>query len=194
MFLLPARTYETSAEQFLPVCLCDLDERAAITSVPDVPTSPHSTSVVPNAGEAEEVEEDYQTALTSHRDSIEPNTDRPFASSSAKADFPEDEEETEELALGMSDLPAQTPRPQQPDSPTPDQVYVISPTSHEQAPIVPSKDETPKPNRVAPSLSDQGAGVRRRSTGGGAGKKNKALGDTDSEGEHEPGYATVLKS
>ena len=38
-----------------PVCLCDLDERAAITSVPDVPTSPHSTSVVPNAGEAEEV-------------------------------------------------------------------------------------------------------------------------------------------
>lgn len=167
-----------------------LHERAAIASVDDVPTS---TSSVPNAGETEEVEEDYQTALTSHRDSIEPNSTRPDVPSSATADFLDEDDEQEELALGMSDLPAQTPRQAQPDSPTPDKEHVISPTAHEQATDVPGKDAAPKPNRVAPSLAEQGAGVRRRSTGAGE-KKNRALGDTDSEGEHEPGYATVLKS
>lgn len=119
-----------------------------------------------------------------------------------------DDDETEELALGMSDQPAQTPRAakeqqqqQHPDSPTPGQQHVISST--EQVPNLPAKDEatdTPKPESIAlaKGLGEQGtgAGIRRRSTGNGngSGRKNKVLGDTDSESEHEPGYATVLKS
>lgn len=160
-----------------------LRERAASASLDNIPTSPGKASGVPNAGEAEEVEEDYQTALTSHRDSIDPSSDRPaFASpvERGQADVPDEEDETEELALGMTQEPAATPRmPEHPDSPTPDQQHVISPT--EQVPDLPAKEETPKPNRTMPTS----ASAKRRS-------KGNALGDTDSEDEHEPGYATVL--
>lgn len=169
--------------------------------------------------DSEEVEEDYMTALTSHRDSIDTsNTPRPdFISNlpesisdprlfhpSNNVDYYEDDE-TEELALGMADAPLGTPRTgsfpngsgqarqMHPDSPTPEQRQILSPTNTTNG----SLDQmTPQLNRTSnqlatPSHDFSGAtGVRRRSS---AGQRNKNLGDTDSEGETEPGRVTIIR-
>lgn len=152
------------------------------------------------------------TALTSHRDSIDTsNTPRPdFISNLPESisdprlysnNVDNEDDETEELALGMADKPLNTPRngsfqngngPRQshPDSPTPEQRQILSTNT--------ANDATPQTNRTittdrlaTPSHDLAGAtGVRRRSS---AGKRNRNLGDTDSEGEIEPGTVTIIR-
>lgn len=159
------------------------------------------------------------TALTSHRDSIDTsNTPRPdfmsnlpesisdprlFTSNYNNVGNDEDDE-TEELALGMADVPVGTPRngsfsgsnglarQTHPDSPTPEQRQILSSASTKEL----ADQITPQTNRTSntlatPSNDFGGAtGVRRRSS---AGKRNKNLGDTDSEGEIEPGTVTIIR-
>ena len=158
------------------------------------------------------------TALTSHRDSIDTsNTPRPDFNntlpesisdphplfSGNNVDYYEDDE-TEELALGMAAAPVGTPRTgafpngtgqarqMHPDSPTPEQRQILSPVATNGS----IDQTTPQLNRTSerlatPSNDFSGAtGVRRRSS---AGKRNKNLGDTDSEGELEPGTVTIIR-
>lgn len=160
------------------------------------------------------------TALTSHRDSIDTNnTPRPdfnnsnlpesisdprSLSSGNNVSYYEDDE-TEELALGMADAPVGTPRTgafpngsgqarqMHPDSPTPEQRQILSPVTNTNG----SDDQTtPQLNRTSERLATPSndfpgsTGVRRRSS---AGKRNRNLGDTDSEGEIEPGTVTIIR-
>lgn len=177
---------------------------------------------MPVSTEVEDGEEDYMTALTSRRDSMDtPNTqpmefmsNAPAGSildtrasqvdSAAALDNHESDEETEELALGMSDVPINTPRmgsfgetsvltsatgAGHRDSPTPDRDIVSPTTTSNNLP----EPNTPQNNKTAPSLSTPAqdpANLRRRSS---AGKRNKNLGDTDSEGEIEPGTVTIIR-
>lgn len=159
------------------------------------------------------------TALTSHRDSIDTsNTPRPdfmhnlpesisdprlFSSYNNNMDSNEDDE-TEELALGMADAPIGTPRngsfpgtngqPRQmhPDSPTPEQRQILSSASTNEIADQTTPQFNRTSNRLATPSNDFGGatGVRRRSS---AGKRNKNLGDTDSEGEIEPGTVTIIR-
>lgn len=154
------------------------------------------------------------TALTSHRDSIDPtNAQRPDFSTandndsygSSISNLPEsisdprlyhnnitqndEDDETEELAIGMADQPADTPR--MASFGTARQLYPDSPTPEpRQLPIANATSSTSE-KLATPSHDFGGApGVRRRSS---AGRRNKALGDTDSEGEIEPGTATIIR-
>ena len=143
------------------------------------------------------------TARTSHthRDSMEhdqQNALRPaFAAgtrANARAAFDDEEDETEELALGMAGSPDDRPvrgAYAYPDSPTPDREHLASAaTSAATGP----HEATPTAKRTAPGLgvaateSQPGMSVGRRSTG-----RNRNLGDTDSEGDNEPGTATIIR-
>lgn len=168
------------------------------------------------------------TALTSHRDSIDPSTaQRPDFTNNDSNDadsstdnhnytssgfsLPEsisdprmydmqndEDDETEELAIPMADQPVDTPRMSSfgtarqlyPDSPTPERRQL--PPVHGVASTPENGTDKSAGKLAAPSPHDfPGApGVRRRSS---AGRRNKALGDTDSEGEIEPGTVTIIR-
>lgn len=108
----------------------------------------------------------------------------------------DEDDETEELAIGMADHPIDTPRMGtfsqnrqiQPDSPTPE--HRTLPANGVTLQATPQKISSA--NKLATPSHDFGGatGVRRRSS---AGKRNKALGDTDSEGEIEPGTVTIIR-
>ena len=153
-----------------------------------------------------DAEEDYMTARTSHthRDSMDQqNALRPAFAADARAGRSagdvmdaDDDDATEELALGMAGSPDdRTTRGAlaYPDSPTPDREHLATAaTSTATGP----QEATPTAKRTAPGLSvgaadpQPGMGVRRRSTGRG---RNRNLGDTDSEGDNEPGTATIIR-
>lgn len=159
------------------------------------------------------------TALTSHRDSIETsNTPRPDFTNDLPGSIPDsrlftsnndnnvlnrnEDDETEELALVMADAPLGTPRngsfsgtngqPRQmhPDSPTPEQRQILtSPYSNTADQTTPQMNRTSNMLGTPTNDNDTTIGVRRRSS---AGRRKKNLGDTDSEGELDPGTVTII--
>ena len=150
-----------------------------------------------------EAEEDYMTARTSHthRDSMDQDQQnglRPAFAAAARANasaaIDDEEDETEELALGMAGSPDDRPLRgafAYPDSPTPDREH-LAPAASSTA--TGPQEATPTAKRTAPGLSVGASdsqpvmSVRRRSTG-----RNRNLGDTDSEGDNEPGTATIIR-
>ena len=166
----------------------------------------------PQHSEQEEVEEDYMTARTSYRDSMDTSLRfGPETPSSSSRDLSElgkqstdktDGEEIEQMAsidssektahdtpkLSNFPLPTASILLKQPDSPTLDKTSI----PHNSMPLTQTPSTArPSINGTATHLSGQqlGSGVRRRRSTG----KAKTLGDTDSEGELEPGTVTIIR-